>query len=447
MPDNISAYQTADLATGEISPQQVRCTQYDGQVKRIAVKLMENGKAWLPEGYQANVRMKKADGTSVYNPCGVEGSTAYITLSSQMCGVPGQQDYVLELVNGGDVVQTSPARLKVLQNPIDNAAFLSLDEYGTIQEAVQQAQQAQENAAGYYHAILGAGVLAQSMSAEEYAALDPVSPKTLYVVEDTGPDNDLAAYYPLTQNLQNALNPNQMATAVGCKGLGDWDGRCFDTSPVSGEVGMHQNYLVLPDNLFRGMDFPNGFTITLDLKPNTTCAAGNGDWVRLVQFFKPSNVPSGSGGEGDLYLSQGLIATAAYNGVTSQYLDASKAALVTSSQWHRVAMTLGNGFLSVYLDGELIGQQLDTSNLLSQLPNFAQNYIGNSIRPDNDFAGLVKNFRVYDRALNQSELAKIGTGGGVKLYWGSTLLAQSTAVAQSEVQQAQPPVDTQEDTQ
>ena len=103
--------------------------------------------------------------------------------------------------------------------------------------------------------------------------------------------------------------------------------------------------------------------------------------------------------------------------------------------------------LIVYLDGARIGSTNNTGGLLAQLPYMDTNEIGNSRFADNDFAGLVKNFRVYDRALSQSELAKIGTGGGVKLYWGGTLLARSTAVAQSEVQQAQPPVDTQEDAQ
>lgn len=433
MPDNIIAYQTADLATGEISPQQVRCTQYDGQVKQIAVKLKENGRDWLPEGYQANVRMKKADGTSVYNPCGVEGSTAYITLSSQMCGVPGQQDYVLELVNGGDVVQTSPARLKVLQNPIDNAAFRSLDEYGTIQEAVQQAQQAQENAAGYYHAILGASVLARSLSAQEYAALDPVSPKTLYVVEGDGPDNYLTAYYPLTQTLQNALNPNQTAVAYGCKGLGNWDGPCFDTSPVSGAVGMHQNYIALPGNLFAGADYTNGITITIDLKPNTTCTAGNGDWTRVFNFYKHANSPTGTL-EGELYVTQGLIATAYYSPITNQYLDASVANRVTAGSWHTLAVVLSTSELIVYLDGNRVGATNNTGGLLAQLPYMDTNGIGNSRFADNDFAGLVKNLRIYNRALSQSELSQIGVGGGVKLYWGSTLLAMSLAANAAGVQ-------------
>lgn len=308
------------------------------------------------------------------------------------------------------------------------------------QEAAESAENAQTSAANaenYYRSILGAGVLAQSMPAEEYAALDPVSPKTLYVVEESGPDNDLIAYYPLTQNLQDALNPNQTATAHGCKGLGEWNGKCFDTSPASGTVGMHQNYIALPNDLFTGFDFANGVTVVLDVKPNAACSAGNGDWVRLMQFFKHANAPSGSEGEGDFYLSQGLIATAAYNGMTSQYLDASKAALVTSDRWHTVVMTLGGGFLSVYLDGSLVGQQLDTSNLLSQLNNFSQNYIGNSIRQDNDFAGLVKNFRVYNRALQQSELSKIGIGGKARLYWGGTLLVQSITTDQSELQNNQ----------
>lgn len=435
MPDNVIAYQTADLATGEVSPKQIQCTQYDGQIKQIAVALKENGTDWaIPNGYQANVRMRKADGTNVYNPCTVEGSTAYITLSSQMCGVPGQQDYVLELVNGADVVQTSPARLQVRQNPINNEDFQSLDEYETIQQAVQEAQQAEANAAGYYQSILGASVLAQSMSDDEYAALDPVSPKTLYVVEENGPDNDLAAYYPLTQNLKNALNPNQEAVAHGCKGLGNWDGLCFDTSPVSGAVGQHQNYLSLPGDLLQGMNFANGITITIDLKPNTTCTAGNGDWTRVFNFYKHANVPVGTL-EGELYVTQGLIATAYYSPITNQYLDASVANRVTAGSWHTLAVVLSTTQLMVYLDGALVGSATNTSGLLAQLPYMDTNEIGNSRFADNDFAGLVKNFRVYDRALSQSELTKIGTGSGVKLYWGSTLLAQSTAAGQANVQE------------
>lgn len=152
MPDstNVIAYQTADLAAGTISPEQITCTQYDRQAKLIAVRLKENGKDWtIPTGYRANVRMRKADGVYVYNTCTTEGNIAYITLTEQMCGVVGEQIYVLEVINGDHAVQSVTGRLKVIQNPIDDeeADFTSTPEYTTIQTAVADAQQAAQDAA------------------------------------------------------------------------------------------------------------------------------------------------------------------------------------------------------------------------------------------------------------------------------------------------------------
>ena len=152
MPDstNIIAHQTADLAAGTISPEQITCTQYDRQAKLIAVRLKENDKDWtIPTGYRANVRMRKADGVYVYNTCTTEGNIAYITLTEQMCGVVGEQIYVLEVINGDHAVQSVTGRLRVIQNPIDDeeADFTSTPEYTTIQTAVADAQQAAQDAA------------------------------------------------------------------------------------------------------------------------------------------------------------------------------------------------------------------------------------------------------------------------------------------------------------
>lgn len=152
MPDskNIIVHQVADLATGEISPEQITCTQYDRQAKLIAVHLKENGKDWtIPTGYRANVRMRKADGLYVYNTCTTSGNIAYITLTEQMCGVVGEQVYVLEVISGDHAVQSVTGRLKVIQNPIDDeeANFTSTPEYTTIQTAVADAQKAAQDAA------------------------------------------------------------------------------------------------------------------------------------------------------------------------------------------------------------------------------------------------------------------------------------------------------------
>lgn len=499
--NRIIAYVEADLIRGTVSPRQVVCTQYDAEMRVIAVRLKQNGKDWeIPAGYSVNVRMRKADGTSVYNPQQGEGSIAYITLSAQMCGVEGVQKFVVEIVSGSDVAQTVPIELRVIKNPIEDQDFTSEDEKETIQQAVKDAQDAaeesQENAnqaytwnqncitiyhqtenlkndtqtlhdqaqtaaataqemaaqvEDYAEQVLGISVPAVALSQSEYDALNPPDPKTIYIVESDGPQNSLVANYPLTQNLSDGMDGTKTATATGCQGLGNWDGTgpSFNTAPVSGAVGQHQNYLTLPSNLLSGMSFSDGITLALDLKPNTTAAAGNGDWTRLINLYKHGNSPTGTA-EGELYVTQGLIATAYYDNVTAQYLDVSKAGLITAGAWHTVALTLGGGYLSVYLDGVLIGQQPGTTGLLSQLANVDANEIGNSRFADNDYAGLVRNFRIYDKALSAAEIGRLNQASTWKLYYGAaqdstltqlqeavTELTGSLSDAQDDIQQAQ----------
>lgn len=466
----IIAYVEADLTRGTVNPKQVVCTQYDAEMRVIAVRLKQNGKDWgIPAGYSVNVRMRKADGTSVYNPQQGEGCVAYVTLSAQMCGVEGVQKFVVEIINGSDVAQTAPIELRVIKNPIEDKDFTSEDEKETIQQAVKDAQEAAEEsqqnanqAYGYaqncitlYHQtenlksdtqtlrdqaqtaaataqtlaaqvedyaekVLGISVPAVVLSQSEYDALDPPDPKTIYIVESDGPQNSLVVNYPLTQNLSDGMDGSKVATATGCQGLGNWDGTglSFNTAPASGAVGQHQNYITLPSNLLSGMSFSDGITLAMDLKPNATAAAGSGDWTRLINLYKHSNSPNGTA-EGELYLTQGLIATAYYDGVTAQYLDASKAALITAGTWHTVAVTLGGGYLSVYLDGGLVGQHPDTTGLLSQLDNVDECYIGNSRFADNDFSGLIRNFRIYDKALSAVEIQQLGQETTWKLYYGA----------------------------
>ena len=444
---NIIAHVHADLARGTVQPVQVECTQYDAEMRVIAVHLKENNRDWeIPSGYAVNVRMRKADGTGVYNPQQGEGNIAYITLSAQMCGVAGTQYFVVEIVKGDDVVQTIPIRLNVRQNPIDDTTFTSSDEYKTIQGLVEEAQDAaeesQENAnqaytwaqntltlyhqtedlvqqvEEYAQKILGADAKVAALSQSEYEALNPPDPKTVYiVVGDSDPTPHLKAYYPLSADVADMLS-GRTGSIVGGGSFADG---ALRTAPA-GTVSQHQNYIQLPENLFEGLELSDydGITIALDVMPDTTCAAGNGDWTRLLQFYKPANTPEGTA-EGDVYLTQGCIGTAYYNGSTTQALDATVASSITAGEWHTVVMTV-SGFgvvVNVYVDGDLVVTGQDgQKGIISQMPNFTQNYIGNSRFSDNDFVGLVRNLRVYNKALTSTEIGSIGSAPSWTIYFG-----------------------------
>ncbi len=145
---NVVAEIYADLAKRTVSPKEVRCVQYDADVKVIAVHLLENGNTWeVPEGYSANVRMTKSDGAEIYNSAQVEDSTVYITLTEQMCGVVGTQYFCVEIINGEDAAYTGTVALDVSYNPLQRTDFTSLSQYGTLDQAVKDAQAAAQEAA------------------------------------------------------------------------------------------------------------------------------------------------------------------------------------------------------------------------------------------------------------------------------------------------------------
>lgn len=292
------------------------------------------------------------------------------------------------------------------------------------QEAAESAQQAQDIAnqvEAYAKKIFEVDVRAEVISQKDYDALDTPRPKTIYIVITDGPEAYLKAYYPLHKDVTDMLS-GRTGSIVG---NGSFTGSALRTAS-SGTVSQHQNYIQLPENLFEGLDIKNsnGMTIALDVMPDTACTAGNGDWTRLLQFYKQNNLPTETG-EGDLYLTQGCIANAYYNDTQVQALNASVANAITAGKWHTVVLVV-NGYrsgVSVYVDGvNKASNSGSQSDMLEHMAEFTQNYIGNSRFADNDFVGLVRNLRVYNKALTSDEIDKIGTAPKWSLHYNSEAL-------------------------
>lgn len=173
--------------------------------------------------------------------------------------------------------------------------------------------------------------------------------------------------------------------------------------------------------MFAGKDFSGGISFALDIKPDNLA-----DWTRIFQFYAPAAQETG---EGDLYATQGVTATGFWESLTVQQMGLGNYQCVTPGVWHTFVFTVSPTQLCIYLDGALKTAANDTgstlSGLLSHLDCFTQNYLGYSRFEDNDYAGLLKNFRIYDKALSPSEAAQVGTTPSARLYWGSLLLADS----------------------
>ena len=140
---------TAFFNRAEIPPP-VRLTQYDN-LPYIAVHLVEGDKDYtVPDGAAVNIRMKKPDGTIVYNPAfglSADRHTAYIETTTQMTVCPGHVSPILEVVVNSEQAGTAYLHFEIERNPVQEDDIESTDEGKTITQLVQAAQDAADAAA------------------------------------------------------------------------------------------------------------------------------------------------------------------------------------------------------------------------------------------------------------------------------------------------------------
>lgn len=291
-----------------------------------------------------------------------------------------------------------------------------------------QTQNLTNQVESYVEQILGVGYRIKIITESEYENLDTgFDPNTLYIVLEStyNPLDSLVSYYPLTSDLTDYLNNAKVGQAIGCLGFGDWDhsGSSFymkrtDSVPTATK---RENYISLPNDFLEGINFSNGATFVIRCKPDKAVSAGNGDWTRIFNFYKhASSAPND--GEGEVYLTQGLIGTWYYNAQSVQYLDTSVAGTLAANQWHTVALVIepikpdnAHVKVSVFVDYRTIGSTQGVFTGTDWLNKVDQNWIGASRFDDDDFTGMVKDFRVYNKALSDSELTNVM--GSQNLTW------------------------------
>ena len=290
-----------------------------------------------------------------------------------------------------------------------------------------QTQNLTNQVESYVEQILGVGYHVKIITESEYENLDTgFDPNTLYIVLEStyNPLDSLVSYYPLTSDLTDYLNNAKVGQAIGCLGFGDWDhsGSSFymkrtDSVPTATK---RENYISLPNDFLEGINFSNGATFVIRCKPDKAVSAGNGDWTRIFNFYKhASSAPND--GEGEVYLTQGLIGTWYYNAQSVQYLDTAVAGALAANQWHTVALVIepiksdnAHVKVSVFVDYRTIGSTQGVFAGTHWLNKVDQNWIGASRFDDDDFTGMVKDFRVYNKALSDSELTNVR---GSNLKW------------------------------
>ena len=152
--------------TGQ-KPPVLQCMQYDTNLRLLEIRLQKDGADWpVPEGWAVNLRMKKSDGTSIYQAATYEGCLVYLILTGQMCCVAGEHSFVLEIAGEDQVIQTPVLLLKVWKNPISSREFTSQSDYQILRDMVEEAQQSREAAqSSAQSAAESASSLSQSAAA------------------------------------------------------------------------------------------------------------------------------------------------------------------------------------------------------------------------------------------------------------------------------------------
>lgn len=122
----------------------VHLVQYDNSAPIIAVKLYSNGTPYvIPSGMDVNVRIKKPDGTFIYNHvlgCDVTETMVYVEVTQQTCAVKGALYPVIEVTDGVNVAASGYIYAEVDENPVTDADIESSSEAKAIQEYVDSAK-------------------------------------------------------------------------------------------------------------------------------------------------------------------------------------------------------------------------------------------------------------------------------------------------------------------
>lgn len=157
-------------------PPRVFAKQGDNNLRVVAASLYDNGKAYaVPSGYKANIRAKKPDGKSIYNPAEeVTQNVVYITLTQQILAADGIVTADIEITDGSNTIKTERWQICVEAAACNDSDVGSADEAKTIQQFVADAEASKTAAANSASAAANSAEEAKEAAAQAAAAAKKV---------------------------------------------------------------------------------------------------------------------------------------------------------------------------------------------------------------------------------------------------------------------------------
>lgn len=121
----------------------VGAKQGDAYTREIIVHITADGTPWtIPDGVVASYRVRKPDGTAVWNDAVIKNNTVVITLSEETLAVAGRAyaDITLYTNNGkAQILSTVSFIIIIMSSPNISKTVASSNEFGYIQQVVDDA--------------------------------------------------------------------------------------------------------------------------------------------------------------------------------------------------------------------------------------------------------------------------------------------------------------------
>ena len=213
-----------------------------------------------------------------------------------------------------------------------------------------------------------------------------------------GPPELLVAHYEFDGNTADSI--------------GDFDGGAtglpiYVNGTIADAVNLDgaDDYITLPSNVANYDDITIATWVNWD---------GGDDWQRIFDFGNNTTeymfLSPRSGGDTLRF----AITTGSNGG--EQILESTP---LLTRRWIHVAVTLDGDVGTLYVDGALV----DTATITLNPTDFAptQNYIGESQWNDPLFDGRVDDFRIYNYALSEGDVANLALSGSAALGFAPTL--------------------------
>ena len=205
------------------------------------------------------------------------------------------------------------------------------------------------------------------------------------------------------------FNETSGTSAADSSGNGN-NGTLHGVTWVKGKMGNaakfdgSKSYIEVADS--KSLDLPTSFTITAWIN---LAEVGNG---RQVLLQKKAAGKNGVYTNYTLYAqwTQDALALVIGDG-TRRVGYLSTKGLGTANKWHHIAVAFGGGKVRFYIDGAPAGEEAAT---IKPYTNNASLIIGRYTNADNTpkffLHGAVDDLRIYNKALSETEIAKLAQG-------------------------------------